>query len=104
MTGLTELSFGIDRNRLAGLVAARVTVDALGEAVVQPAYTVSDGLVSAMFEKVHVIATYKIGRRHTAIQHGSLGSLGYKGTLCHYLRGRKQHPRQQNQKVPVADE
>jgi hypothetical protein len=104
MAGLTELPFGIDRNRLAGLISARMAVDTLGQAVIQPANTIPHGLVSAVFEKVHMIAPHDIRRRNAAVHTGSLGTFGYEGTLCNRLHGREQHPCQQYQKVPVADE
>jgi hypothetical protein len=104
MAGLTERPFGIDRNRLAGLVGARMASDTLGQAVIPPANTIPHGLISAVFEKVHVIAPHDIRRRNTAVHTGSLGPLGYEGTLCNRLHGGEQHPRQQDEKVPVADE
>jgi hypothetical protein len=104
VTSLTELTFIGNRYRMTLSVVRGMTINTLGQTVFDASLTVSDSVVSAMLEVIHVIPTHQVRRSHTAPKRSGLRIFGYIATLREYLHGGRKKRRQQKYENAVADE
>lgn len=65
---LAELAWCIDRDRLAILVIADVTVYALDQAVFLCTYPFVHGIVALMQKKLHMVLTHDLGRLDASLR------------------------------------
>ena len=88
MAGLTELSFGINRDKLTAGILAGMAVDAPDETVLDGTDALMHRLISIVFHKIEMITTHDIYRLNALLPAGRR-NLGLHHITVH-RRGRRQ--------------